>query len=203
MADTSAKAERNDSDDDLLRVCRIGRAQGLKGEVNVYAYTDEPELRFANGSVLVDRNGTKFIVQRARTFRQRWILTFKGIHDRTASEALNGTTLYIPRVEADRQDQAAAQDSVEKDLDEEGYYLEDLVQLTAEAPDGTLLGTVTNVLEGVAQDLLQIAEPKGHTSLVPFVDAFVKDVDLDAGRLVLDVPRGLLAEYPKTDQKKH
>lgn len=190
--------------DDLLRVCRIGRAQGLKGEVNVYAYTDEPELRFAAGSVLVDGHGRRFTVSRARTFKQRWILSFEGVSDRTAAEALNGTTLFITRAEAEEQDHAAAQEAgeAEEDLDEEGYYLEDLVQLTATAPDGTVLGTVTDVLEGAAQDLLQIAEPGGHTSLVPFVEAFVQEVDPDAGRLVLDVPKGLLAEYPKSLPKE-
>lgn len=195
---SAASADSSMTSDDLLRVCRIGRAQGLKGEVNVYAYTDEPELRFAAGSVLVDGHGRRFTVSRARTFKQRWILSFKGVSDRTAAEALNGTTLFITRAEAEEQDRAAAQEAgeAEEDLDEEGYYLEDLVQLTATAPDGTVLGTVTDVLEGAAQDLLQIAEPGGHTSLVPFVKAFVQEVDPDADRLVLDVPKGLLAEYP-------
>lgn len=183
--------------DDLLRVCRIGRAQGLKGEINVYAYTDEPEVRFAEGSTLVSQDGRHFTVVHVRTFKQRWILTFQGVDDRTAAEQLNGTTLYISRSDAEEQDrQAAGESSAEENLDEEGYYLEDLVQLTAQAPDGTTLGTVTDVLEGAAQDLLQITEPGGHTSLVPFVEAFVKEVDPDAGRLVLDVPKGLLAEYP-------
>jgi 16S rRNA processing protein RimM len=193
-ASTTASASPSD---DLLRVCRIGRAQGLKGEVNVYAYTDEPELRFAAGSVLVDAHGRTFTVSHARMFKQRWILSFEGVSDRNASEALNGTTLYITREQAEQQDRQATQDGdAEEDLDEEGYYLEDLVRLTAKAPDGTTLGTVTDVLEGAAQDLLQIAEPGGHTSLVPFVDAFVQEVDPDAGRLILDVPKGLLAEYP-------
>ncbi len=197
----TASADSSKPSDDLLRVCKIGRAQGLKGEVKVYAYTDEPELRFAAGSVLVDGHGRRFTVARARTFKQRWILTFEDVSDRNASESLNGTTLYITREQAEQQDHAAAHEAAqdgdaEEDLDEEGYYLEDLVQLTAKAPDGTVLGTVTDVLEGAAQDLLQIAEPGGHTSLVPFVDAFVQEVDPDAGRLVLDVPKGLLAEYP-------
>lgn len=183
---------------DLLRVCTIGRAQGLKGEVNVYAYTDEPELRFAPGSVLVDSKGRKFTVRSARTFKQRWIVSFKEVTDRTAAENLNGTTLSIVRSEAEQQDRRAREEAgAEDDLDEEGFYLEDLIQLAAQAPDGTALGTVTNVMDGAAQDLLEITEPGGHMSLVPFVEAFVKDVDPDAGRIVLDVPKGLLAEYPR------
>ena len=183
---------------DLLRVCTIGRAQGLKGEVNVYAYTDEPELRFAPDSVLIDGKGRKFTVRSARTFKQRWIVSFKEVKDRTAAENLNGITLSIVRSEAEQQDRQAREEAgAEDDLDGEGFYLEDLIQLAAQAPDGTALGTVTNVMDGAAQDLLEITEPGGHTSLVPFVEAFVKDVDPDAGRIVLDVPKGLLAEYPR------
>lgn len=47
---------------DMLRVCRIGRAQGLRGEVNVTVFTDDPDRRFAPGSVLVSTDGREFRV---------------------------------------------------------------------------------------------------------------------------------------------
>ena len=59
---------------ELLRVCHIGRAQGLKGEVNVRVFTDEPEKRFAPGSVLLARDGREFTVLRSRKYRERWIV---------------------------------------------------------------------------------------------------------------------------------
>lgn len=79
----------------LLRVCRIGRAQGLKGEVNVQVFTDTPETRFAAGSVLADQSGKLYAVERSRTFKDRWIVKFADINDRNASEGLKGTVLFI------------------------------------------------------------------------------------------------------------
>ena len=80
---------------DLLRVCRIGRAQGLKGEVTVRLYTDDPDYRFAPGSVLYTRDGSQeYVVERSRTFKDRWIIKFEDVDNRDASEALNGLELY-------------------------------------------------------------------------------------------------------------
>ena len=80
---------------ELLRVCRIGRAQGLKGEVTVQIFTDEPEYRFAPGAVLYTKDGEEeYVVESSRTFKNRWIIKFEGIDDRDASEAANGVVLY-------------------------------------------------------------------------------------------------------------
>lgn len=55
---------------ELLRVCRIGRAQGLKGEVTVQIFTDEPEYRFAPGAVLYTKDGEEeYVVESSRTFK--------------------------------------------------------------------------------------------------------------------------------------
>ena len=76
---------------ELLRVCRIGRAQGLKGEVTVQIFTDEPEYRFAPGAVLYTKDGEEeYVVESSRTFKNRWIVKFEGIDNRDQSEAANG-----------------------------------------------------------------------------------------------------------------
>lgn len=81
----------------LLRVCRIGRAQGLKGEVNVRAFTDDPEHRFASGSILLTRDGREFVVLKSRNYKSRWIVLFEGVTDRNVSEVLNGTDLFVEK----------------------------------------------------------------------------------------------------------
>nr|WP_205827807.1 ribosome maturation factor RimM [Bifidobacterium boum] len=176
----------------MLRVCRIGRAQGLKGEVTVQVFTDEPDYRFEPGSVLYTRDGEQeFEVAHSRTFKNRWIIHFEGIDDRDAAEALNGTVLY------------GEADDPEDMLEEDAWYPKDLVGLEARfadgntlgAPDGQTVGKVVDVIEG-AQYLLKIrlAKPvEGETStLVPFVDQLVPDIDLEDGYLTLDPPGGLI-----------
>lgn len=177
---------------ELLRVCRIGRAQGLKGEVTVQVFTDEPDYRFEPGSVLYTRDGEQeFEVAHSRTFKNRWIIHFEGVDDRDAAEALNGTVLY------------GEADDPEDMLEEDAWYPKDLLGLEARfadgntlgAPDGQKVGVVVDVIEG-AQYLLKIrlAQPvNGETStLVPFVDQLVPDIDLDDGYLTLNPPGGLI-----------
>nr|WP_302328237.1 ribosome maturation factor RimM [Bifidobacterium asteroides] len=177
----------------MLRVCRIGRAQGLKGEVNVYAYTDEPERRFAPGSRLQTKDGRFFTVVSSRRFKQRWIVLFKGVEDRNASEALNGIELYVQA------------DPAEELVQEDAWYPEDLIGLEVRmAPDnslgepsGRVIGQVSDVLDGVAQQQLQIhmtaVENDEETEgLIPFVEALVPQVDIENGYVAIDPPGGLL-----------
>lgn len=177
----------------LLRVCRIGRAQGLKGEVNVYAYTDEPDRRFSPGSRLQTEDGRFFTVVSSRRFKQRWIVRFKGVEDRNASEAMNGIELYV---------QAAPADELEQ---EDAWYPEDLIGLEVRmAPDnslgepsGRVVGQVSDVLDGVAQQQLQIRmtakeDDEESEGLIPFVEALVPQVDIENGYVAIDPPGGLL-----------
>nr|WP_205827760.1 ribosome maturation factor RimM [Bifidobacterium thermophilum] len=176
----------------MLRVCRIGRAQGLKGEVTVQVFTDEPDYRFEPGSLLYTRDSEQeFEVAHSRTFKNRWIIHFEGVDDRDAAEALNGTVLY------------GEADDPEDMLEEDAWYPKDLLGLEARfaegnmlsAPAGQKVGKVVDVIEG-AQYLLKIRLDKpvdGETStLVPFVDQLVPDIDLEDGYLTLDPPGGLI-----------
>lgn len=177
----------------LLRVCRIGRAQGLKGEVNVYAYTDEPDRRFSPGSRLQTEDGRFFTVVSSRRFKQRWIVRFKGVEDRNASEAMNGIELYVQADPADELEQ------------EDAWYPEDLIGLEVRmAPDnslgepsGRVVGQVSDVLDGVAQQQLQIRmtakeDDEESEGLIPFVEALVPQVDIENGYVAIDPPGGLL-----------
>lgn len=200
-------ADQNMHDDpqqlELLRVCRIGRAQGMRGEVTVQVFTDEPEWRFEPGSVLYSKDGgTEYVVESSRTFKKRWIIKLEGCDDRDASEALNGTELYG---EADDPDEM---------LEADEWYPKDLIGLEARmaesnglgVEEGHVVGTVVDVIDSPAQSLLKIrlAEPvqvgtakdgtpvMEKTALVPFVDELVPDIDVEEGYLTLDPPGGLI-----------
>ena len=141
---------------ELLRVCRIGRAQGMRGEVTVQVFTDEPEWRFEPGSVLYSKDGgTEYVVESSRTFKKRWIIKLEGCDDRDASEALNGTELYG---EADDPDEM---------LEADEWYPKDLIGLEARmaesnglgVAEGHVVGTVVDVIDSPAQSLLKIRPP--------------------------------------------
>ncbi|MDK7084924.1 ribosome maturation factor RimM [Gardnerella leopoldii] len=180
------------SRNDLLRVCRIGKAQGLRGEVTVQIFTDEPYERFEPGNVLCTADGEReFVIENARTFKNRWILLFEESQNRNDAEALNGTELYVHAEDA--QELAA----------ENAWYIKDLVGLQARLCEENqlgltpkVIGKVVDVLDG-AQSLLKIRldhpiDEENKTALVPFVEAIVPEVDVANGYLTIDPPGGLI-----------
>ncbi|WP_018142578.1 ribosome maturation factor RimM [Alloscardovia criceti] len=196
----------------LLRVCRIGRAQGLKGEVNVRSFTDDPVHRFAPGSVLLTAEGTEFTVLKSRNFKSRWILLFDGVTDRNASEALNGIDLFIDKNASPAGSSEGTEDA---DDEEEGWYLDDLVGLevlTVDDPEAARaadydgveahrIGTISAVINNTAQDVLEVAldgdestdgRSEGVTALIPFVEQIVPIIDVEEGYILIDPPAGLL-----------
>jgi 16S rRNA processing protein RimM len=195
MSQDASSSRSDPQQSTLLRVCRIGRAQGLKGEVNVLSYTDDPEDRFAPDAELQTSEGRVFVVERSRQFKARWIVKFADVDDRNASEALNGTMLYIDPADYDDADSEGLDtDSGTGSGSGEGYYFTDLIGLTAVLADGTTVGKVTEAFDRPGQSLLEVTEPQGSVSLVPFVEEIVPEVNLENGTVTLDPPGGLLQE---------
>jgi 16S rRNA processing protein RimM len=162
-------------------VGRIGRAQGLRGEVTVEVRTDAPEERFSPGAVLLlsGRAGlpAALTVAGYRWQNARLILAVEGIGDRTAAETLRGAIL-----EADV-------DLTEGDEDE--YHDLALAGLAVRQADGTELGTITEVLHLPGQDVLAVSRTDGPELLVPFVRQIVPEVDIAGGFIVVALPDGL------------
>jgi 16S rRNA processing protein RimM len=165
----------------LLVVGRIGRAHGVRGDVLVEVRTDEPDERFAPGSVLVTDPGEAgpLTVADLRWHSGKLVIRFAGVDDRTGAEQLRGIRLVV-----DTADLPPTEDPDE-------FHDHELVGLKAETLDGGKLGPVVDVLHTPAGDLL-VLKHGGRESLIPFIREMVPTVDLAAGRLVVNPPEGLL-----------
>ena len=163
----------------LLVVGHIGKAHGIRGEVLVHVRTDEPEERFVPGAVFVTASG-KLTLDSLRWHQGRVIAQFEGVHDRTAAETLRGTELQVDSASLTPPD------------DPDEFHDHQLVGLRVVGTDGTDLGSVARVDHAPASDLLVLAKTGGGTALIPFVSQLVPTVDLAAGRVVVDLPDGLL-----------
>ncbi|GII99369.1 16S rRNA processing protein RimM [Sediminihabitans luteus] len=163
-----------------LTVARIGKAHGLKGEVALDLFTDDPGTRLAVGARLDTQPASAgpLTVERTRVQNGRWHVAFAGVDDRTRAESLRGIELVVD-VEASDEDDA--------------WYSHELEGLRVELEDGTVVGEVLALQDGAAHDLLVIREDGGERTLVPFVTAIVPVVDVPGGRVVLTPPGGLLA----------
>ncbi|OLT12505.1 ribosome maturation factor RimM [Pseudonocardia sp. CNS-139] len=161
------------------------RAHGLRGELSVEVHTDSPDERFAPGAVLRARTAAgaptgPLTVASVRVHSGRLLVTFAEVPDRTAAEALRGTRLLVD---------AGALPPPE---DPDEFHVHQLEGLRAELADGSVVGTVRDVVHGPGGELLVLARPDLPDALVPFVRAIVPTVDLDGGRVVLTPPDGLL-----------
>lgn len=174
-------------------VGRIGKPHGVRGEVTIDVRTDEPERRFAVGTVLRARTPAGdhpagapaglLSVAGTRWHQQRLLVSFDEAPGRTEAEALRGTLLLVD----------LAADAAPEDPEE--YYDHQLAGLTVTDVSGDVLGEVVAVQHGAAQDLLVVRTPDGRSPLVPFVAALVPEVDLERGRLVVADRPGLIAPF--------
>lgn len=162
-------------------VGRIGRPHGIRGEVTVQPWTDEPDERFAPGAVLaVDAPVRELVVDRSHWHSGRLLVQFEGVSDRNRAEELRGLELHIERDE----------EAVPDDPDE--FYDSALVGCAVELEDGTAVGEVAEVVHLPGQDLLAVRTPDARDVLVPFVEAIVPSVDVPGRRIVITPPPGLL-----------
>ncbi len=163
-------------------VGRIGKAHGIRGEVTVEVRTDDPDVRFAEDAVLTTDRPARptLLVERARPHHGRLLVQFAGVPDRNAAELLRGILLSVDASDDDELD------------DPDEFYDHQLVGLTAVQVDGTVIGEVVDVVHLPASVLLALRNPEGRDILVPFVASIVPEVDLEAGRVVVDPPAGLL-----------
>lgn len=173
---------------DTVVVGVIGRPHGVRGEVAVELRTDEPERRFAPGQVLYEDEGTRlFTVQSARDHAGRLLVRFAELADRAAAEVVRGT-LLVATIQPD-----------ERPAESGEFYDRQLIGLRARTPNGADIGLVGSVLHLPAQDVLEIETAAG-TRLVPFVEALVPQVDLDAGYLTVADVAGLLDDEADDDE---
>ena len=160
-------------------VARLGKPHGIRGEFTVEVRTDDPDERFLVGSEFSTQPdiGT-LTLTRARWHRDRLLLTFAEISDRTRAEEVRNTLISV---EADDSD------------DDSAWYVADLIGLDVIEND-TVIGKVADVINNPAQDLLEITLRSGAEALIPFVEEIVPHVDIDSGTVTITPPAGLLPQ---------
>jgi 16S rRNA processing protein RimM len=166
----------------------IGAAHGIKGEVRVKTFTGDP-MALANYGLLHASDGRSFELLGLRPQGNIVVARLKGVGDRSAAEALNGTELFVER--------AALPDK----LEEEEFYHADLVGMDVLDESGNRLGKVTAIQNFGAGDILEVKGPGSDGTLIPFTKAAVPSIDVAARTIRVDaVAAGLVedaADQPK------
>jgi 16S rRNA processing protein RimM len=177
---------------DAVELGYISDAYGIKGWVKVQPHGEAQALLHAKTWWLKPTSRNNTVLNRATTHEQavsvrqsRWhsgsvVANFKTCADRDQAENLRGMTVWVSRA-----DFPPAEDG--------SYYWVDLIGLTVTNPKGIVLGTVTDLIDNNAHQVLRVVAqasseeknpPKEH--LIPFVGAYVLDVDITNKQISVD-----------------
>lgn len=159
---------------DRILVARIGAPHGVRGEVRFFPFTQDP-MAVLDYQPLTDKDGRRAVrILSLRPAKDHFVARLDGVNDRTAAEAFTQLELFAPR------------DRLPPEEDEDTFYHADLVGLSVEAEDGTLLGKVSALHDFGAGDILEYLPLESTKSLmVPFTKAAVPVVDIKGRRVVI------------------
>ena len=163
-----------------LKVGIITSTHGLKGEVKVYATTDSPE-RYRDLKEVQLRAGREIRnleIEKVRFFKGTPIVKFKGIDDINDVEKYRRAELYVSREQA-------------VPLEEDEYYIADLIGMTVLEEDGHVLGTLADVMQTGANDVYIVRDSHDRELLIPAIHQCVREVSPEENRIVVSLLPGL------------
>jgi 16S rRNA processing protein RimM len=161
---------------ELICIGAIAGAFGVAGEVRLKSFCSEPTDIVAYGPLLSEDGSREYHITLTRPVAGGLGARIKGIATKEQADALRGASLFVPR---DRL----------PSLPDDEFYHTDLIGLSAYDTGGELIGKVTAIYNHGAGDIVEIS-PIRHKSalLLPFTTVIVPNVDLAAGRIVVNLP---------------
>jgi 16S rRNA processing protein RimM len=170
--------------DDLTQVGYVAGAYGLRGGIRITPFSADADALLTVKTWWLDKPGLRPVsVRTAKMHSGDVVATLVDMSDRDAAEALKGAAVNVSRREFPA-------------LPADEYYWSDLIGLDVVNLEGEALGRVTDMMHNGAQSILRItpvpsqaageADSKAPERLIPFVDQFVKTVDLEAKKITVD-----------------
>ena len=160
--------------DDLILVGAISAAKGLKGEVLIKYFAQNPSV-FKNYSyIFIGPLRAKYSIDRCTSQKENISVTFNEINDRTEAEKLKGQEIFIEKTQL-------------KDLNEDEWYHQDLIGLKVETLEGKKLGIIKAIYNFGAGDILEIKLTNNKIEMIPFNKDFVLDIILNDKVIISDM----------------
>ena len=158
----------------------ITAPHGLRGEVKVFPTTDDPgRFRILRELILKEKRSERTLrVRSVKFFKQFVILGFEGLDRIEDVEMLRGCSLLVNREDA-------------VPLEENEYYIADLIGLSVRTEDGTEIGTLAKVLETGANDVYSIKREGKKNLLLPAISQCILDVRPEEGFMTVHIMAGL------------
>lgn len=166
--------------EDLLQVGVITTTHGVRGEVKVFPTTDDPARFKKLKKVILDTGKEKLDLEVAgvKFFKNMVILKFKGLDNINDVEKYRQKGLYVTRENAVK-------------LKKNEYFIADLIGLSVISDEDEELGVISDVLQTGANDVYVIKQEGEDDILLPAIKECVKEVDIDAGKMLVHLLPGL------------
>lgn len=167
--------------EDFLQVGVITATHGIRGEVKVFPTTDDPERFLDLETVYLDTGREKKLltISSVKFFKQFVILKFKEFDNINDVEPFRKKSLLVTREQA-------------VPLEEDEYFIADLICLRVITDEDKVLGELTDVLETGANDVYQVTDENGKEILLPAIKDCILSVDLEKGEMKVHILEGLL-----------
>ena len=165
---------------DYFEIGKIVNTVGVSGEIKIFPITDDAKRFGLLNKVNIMLNG-KMIekpIKAVRYHRNLVMMKLEGVDNVDSADALRGGVIIVPR------DQALP-------LDENEYYLRDLVGITVFAEDGEELGILGDVLFTGANDVYVIKNSDAKDLLIPAISQCVINIDIEGKRMTVRLLEGL------------
>lgn len=166
---------------DILQVGAITSTHGISGEVKVFPTTDDPKRFKKLKRVLLDtgKGMKELTIVQVKFFKNMVILKFQD-HDKIEDVmGYKGKSLYVTRENAVK-------------LKKNEYFIADLIGMQVYTEDGSLLGTLSDVLQTGANDVYEVAMTDGRNVLIPAICQCILDVDVEQAVMKVHLLEGLL-----------
>ena len=160
------------------RICvgAFAGAFGVTGEVRIKSFCTEPSDIATYGPLTTEDGKVEYRVTLTRPVAGGLGARVAGVTTREQADALRGVSLFVDRARL-------------PSLPDDEFYHADLIGLEALDTGGAAVGKVTAVHNHGAGDILEISSTRHKSALLlPFTKAIVPNVDLSAGRLIVDLP---------------
>ena len=153
------------------------KPHGLAGEVEAQILTDFPDRFDMLKTVYLGEHYTPAVLESQRRHGHRILLKFEGCEDREEAEKLRGELIYVPVDEA-------------VPLEEDEYYLHEIVGLQAWTTEGEYLGRIEEVIDTGSNDVYVVRDGVRET-LIPALSDVVLRIDIAHGRIEVQLMKGL------------
>lgn len=168
-------------------VGKIVNTHGIRGEVRVISQTDFPEERYAVGQQLgLFRKGdTKpllLTVASSRKHKNFILLTFEGYPNINDVEPFRDGILKVNEEQLE-----------EDELQDYEFYYHEIIGCTVYNQEGQAIGQVKEIFETAANDVWTVKGEDGKMHYIPVVDEFIKEVNIEEEKIVIEVIEGLLS----------